>query len=592
MYRYYSSPSGAAGISQVTGTVAWTYTGYGTVFSGTPGTIEITGVSYMINLAGSAALYDTTHQAEIELSKGTGGTVLANIPFSWIIDTGVNHKQENRQFIFPEPITLEPNTIVTTRVAQSLAQAITYSGIKIFYRYLLPTNIQYDNITTAVTASTNPFNSPLTFTHFVSEVDSRLLLVGVSSETGAGNSFVASTVTYNSVSLTKIGTVAGGDSDSLSMWYLFNPPVGSNTISIDYSPTSGNYSDGESVRAVALSLYNVHSGTPIGTYSTSNQIASTTTIPAQGTITTTMGGAWIVDYGLQKYGGTTMKPYSGQTSRMGTIISSESRNFLSTQPTTVKGYSKTGWYLGTANSKWAYMNVSVNPKNELSPVVNRVQSAQKNGGGYVKNVSLTMPLAVTAGNVLVGAFAFDPANPPTYFQDNLGNTYNTIEDGGGCKLYYSQISTGGSCTITGSVPTFQDVAIIFNEYSGLKTNPLDVSSENTEGGYATTHVVGTTGTTSQGSALAVAVYRGSGTVTSLIQINGFDEILAQDGEDLYTGLTLADKALFTTGQQSGTFVTDPDFHQGQGAIAIFMMGSVTGTSSYYRANNFLLMGVA
>lgn len=218
----------------------------------------------------------------------------------------------------------------------------------------------------------------------------------------------------------------------------------------------------------------------------------------------------------------------------------------------------------------------------------RVQTASANGGGYINQIVLPFGSNNTAGNLIVLALAFDPAGAPTSISDTNTNTYNLLQDGNGGRLYYAYNIASGSNSVTIDFPSYQDVMVIAREYSGIITSdPLDVTAENTEAGYFALHSTGTTAATSQATELACAMYRASGNIAGVITISGWSNVTIQDGSDLWTGLAFADKDLTSTGAQSGEWNTDPDYHQGEGAIATFKE-----TLPSNRKSNFMALGVA
>lgn len=60
--------------------------------------------------------------------------------------------------------------------------------------------------------------------------DNRILFVAVMTDV-AGDG--VNGITYDSVALTKINSVQGGNTRYISLWYLINPATGSNTVSLD-----------------------------------------------------------------------------------------------------------------------------------------------------------------------------------------------------------------------------------------------------------------------------------------------------------------------------------------------------------------------
>jgi hypothetical protein len=108
---------------------------------------------------------------------------------------------------------------------------------------------QYDNATTAVQNS----GSSMSFSHTVSG-SSRLLIVAPSYRASSVLS-----VTYGGNSLTKIRNDVSPDSDRRTdLWYLLNPPTGSNSVAITFS------GDAADVVGAAISFTGVNQSTPLG----------------------------------------------------------------------------------------------------------------------------------------------------------------------------------------------------------------------------------------------------------------------------------------------------------------------------------------
>lgn len=107
-------------------------------------------------------------------------------------------------------------------------------------------------------ATTNTFN------HTVSAVQTNEILLVV---VDAGASI--SSVTYNGVSLTFLGSVAVGGGETLAMWYLLSPPTGTHSVVIT---TSGS----TYIIGASASYYNVAQSGIFGTLAsnTGNSAAS------------------------------------------------------------------------------------------------------------------------------------------------------------------------------------------------------------------------------------------------------------------------------------------------------------------------------
>lgn len=206
--------------------------------------------------------------------------------------------------------------------------------------------------------------------------------------------------------------------------------------------------------------------------------------------------------------------------------------------------------------------------------ISLVQTATGNGGNYVLSMNLAFGSSVTAGNLIVVAVCTQTYAVNT-ITDTLSNTYTKISDGQTAnlngELWYAYNITGGSCTLTVDLigtTNYDDIITTAREYSGISTtSPLDVSAENVEGSYGTSHPTGTTGTTNQADEVCVAMYAGDDNETYTVG-GSYTNLVDTDGYDLYSSLVMADLIVSSTGTQSATF-TSTDSLRGYGAIATF-----------------------
>lgn len=136
------------------------------------------------------------------------------------------------------------------------------------------------------TSSTSASGSPITLSHTCTG-SNLLLIVGTRSDDESTNPITG--VTYNGVAMTQLPTHSPKAYDSgsgrLTLWYLFAPATGANTISIATSPaTSGMQVYAASYTGVA------QSGFPDA--STSNFNSSAASGSNTTTITTVAANAW------------------------------------------------------------------------------------------------------------------------------------------------------------------------------------------------------------------------------------------------------------------------------------------------------------
>lgn len=135
----------------------------------------------------------------------------------------------------------------------------------------------------APTTSSFTTQSPISFSHTTSAGSNKILVVIINS---VSNTTVSS-ATYNSVSLTKfISNNDGNAQITTDIWYLINPTVGANTLSITM---------GGSVNCVA-NAYDVTGGdtsTPLGAQNYIRQAGNNAT-PTSATITTQLSNSIIL----------------------------------------------------------------------------------------------------------------------------------------------------------------------------------------------------------------------------------------------------------------------------------------------------------
>lgn len=109
----------------------------------------------------------------------------------------------------------------------------------------------------ASSSTTNTSNvSTLTWTHTTTMNAGRILIVGVSEIWDNP----VSSVTYAGVSLSKVNmSTCASSACKTEMWYMINPPSGSNSVVVNFSSSQTNLSAG------ATSYYGVNTANPLGT---------------------------------------------------------------------------------------------------------------------------------------------------------------------------------------------------------------------------------------------------------------------------------------------------------------------------------------
>ncbi|MBI2326703.1 right-handed parallel beta-helix repeat-containing protein [Candidatus Curtissbacteria bacterium] len=113
--------------------------------------------------------------------------------------------------------------------------------------------------TSSVTSGDSQWSSAF-WSHTVGGGAKRLLVVGVSA--GESDDYAVDNITYGGASLTRHGRVTSGQSVNdakVEIWYLLNPPSGTNSISLELTRTTA-------LVAGATSFANVNQSTPLGSF--------------------------------------------------------------------------------------------------------------------------------------------------------------------------------------------------------------------------------------------------------------------------------------------------------------------------------------
>lgn len=129
-----SLPADATGITPTSGASAWGFGLWTELTSAT--TTDIYVISLVFQITNIPAL-DTTVEQLFEIGIGTAGAEVTDIqiPYNVRNDTQVGYYLTRPDHIFlPEPVLITSGTRIAIRVADSLATAITYQGVKIMYK--------------------------------------------------------------------------------------------------------------------------------------------------------------------------------------------------------------------------------------------------------------------------------------------------------------------------------------------------------------------------------------------------------------------------------------------------------------------------
>jgi hypothetical protein len=156
-----SMPAAAIGLAPVSGASAWAFGSWVELSSGLSTGVYITGFSYQIQTSPAAA--DTVYEQLFEIGTGAGGaeSTKLQIPTSYRADTitsannGLGYWMLKEQYVFfPEPYYIPAGTRVAIRVTDSIASALTYGGVKVFYKEYVPLlNTIYDDFDDGVVDS-------------------------------------------------------------------------------------------------------------------------------------------------------------------------------------------------------------------------------------------------------------------------------------------------------------------------------------------------------------------------------------------------------------------------------------------------------
>ncbi len=206
--------------------------------------------------------------------------------------------------------------------------------------------IDVDSVTTSIDNC-----DPCTFSHKVTPVgDNKLLVVAVSAADSVDS------VTYNGQSLTQIQDENRGGFHA-ELWYLVNPPAGSNTVNVDMTGTAR-------VVLSAISFTGVHQTSPIDANAGDTGGTSTPSV----NISTNFDNSMIVDVVTARDG--PMVADAGQIERWDDL-SNNHAGAGSTKDTVSSGSYTMGWTNSDGNSDWAIVAAALRPAND--PVLYSLQ---------------------------------------------------------------------------------------------------------------------------------------------------------------------------------------------------------------------------
>lgn len=137
-----SIPSNSNGLSPVSGVSAWTYGSWVAFTTSLPTDGYITGITFQNQAIPSL---DTTQQFLFEVGIGAAGAevVKLQVPYSFRQDTNIGiYLMPVNSIYLPEPFFVHGGSRISVRVADSIANALTYNNAKLMYRDAgLPTTV-------------------------------------------------------------------------------------------------------------------------------------------------------------------------------------------------------------------------------------------------------------------------------------------------------------------------------------------------------------------------------------------------------------------------------------------------------------------
>jgi hypothetical protein len=169
------------------------------------------------------------------------------------------------------------------------SQSIDFDPIVTSQNQVTTTNstIRKDTITSTSGSFNSGSTTDETLSITVASNSNRVLIVPITVQALSGTPTI-NTVKIGSTSFTL--AIANDDftnGQKSEMWYLINPPTGSNTITVNFGAANARFSIG------AYSLFNVDQSSPIGATATSSNTAGNA--PSSINITPTHTGSWIMD---------------------------------------------------------------------------------------------------------------------------------------------------------------------------------------------------------------------------------------------------------------------------------------------------------
>jgi hypothetical protein len=207
---------------------------------------------------------------------------------------------------------------------------------------------------------TTPPSSPITYSHTVNSGSDRVLLVLIQAR---GTVSAVSAVTYDSVSMNLVTTVATNGVITSQIWYLVNPSTGTHDVSITHA-----FSGGTNILSQAVSFFGVNQTTPIDAFITG---AASNTGPMTATIATTTANAVIVDSCAMRTAASETATMTSMTNRVERLNTVTGTGALRGLASTVIDAATAGNYdmewTKTLNQSWALMAVALQEEPPVTP---------------------------------------------------------------------------------------------------------------------------------------------------------------------------------------------------------------------------------
>ncbi len=237
----------------------------------------------------------------------------------------------------------------------------------------------------------------LSWAHTCSGAD-RVLVVSAVTRNDTPANMPITGITYGGQSLTKVRADEGADDASkrTEIWYLINPPLGTNTVEITYTGAISHFA-----AACAISLLGVDQSDPVDAHAG----ATGSGITASATVTTLTDNAWVVDAVCHL--GNVLTASAGQASRseQENLGSSSDAAGASTKgPVSPAGLVTMSWDSDAAVG-WAMSAVAFRSAVSVTLTPSAVVAA----GGVVDPAAILGDIAIGAGALLAPAQTLDPA---------------------------------------------------------------------------------------------------------------------------------------------------------------------------------------